>query len=192
VSKLFLSLHVLAAIIAIGPVTVAASMFPAAARRAWGRPADPGAASSLRLLHRVCRVYALVAVAVPVFGFATAGSLHVTGDGWVIGSIALTALAALVLGLVVLPGQRGILATAPALPAAAAVPAPAAPSVPSVPAAAGPATAVAGALPATTVASARPDPRLAARLAMATGVFNLLWAAVTVIMIVRPGSTTGV
>jgi hypothetical protein len=42
------------------------------------------------------------------------------------------------------------------------------------------------------VASARPDPRLAARLAMATGVFNLLWAAVTVIMIVRPGSTTGV
>jgi hypothetical protein len=187
VSKLFLSLHVLAAIIAIGPVTVAASMFPAAARRAWGRPADPGAASSLRLLHRVCRVYALVAVVVPVFGFATAGSLHVTGDGWVIGSIALTALAALVLGLVVLPGQRGILATAPALPAAASVP-----SVPSAPAAAGPATAVAGALPATTVASARPDPRLAARLAMATGVFNLLWAAVTVIMIVRPGSTTGV
>jgi hypothetical protein len=29
------------------------------------------------------------------------------------------------------------------------------------------------------------------RLAMFTGVFNLLWAAVTVLMIVRPGSTTG-
>lgn len=30
-----------------------------------------------------------------------------------------------------------------------------------------------------------------ARLAMFTGVFNLLWATVTVLMIVRPGSTTG-
>ncbi|GGT14307.1 hypothetical protein GCM10010254_38680 [Streptomyces chromofuscus] len=29
------------------------------------------------------------------------------------------------------------------------------------------------------------------RLAMFTGVFNLLWAVVTVLMIVRPGSTTG-
>ncbi|MET9650876.1 hypothetical protein ABZZ44_11490 [Streptomyces sp. NPDC006460] len=32
----------------------------------------------------------------------------------------------------------------------------------------------------------------AARLAMTTGIFNLLWAAVVVLMIVRPGSTTGV
>ncbi|MFB6505073.1 hypothetical protein [Streptomyces sp. NPDC056410] len=32
----------------------------------------------------------------------------------------------------------------------------------------------------------------AARLAMVTGVFNLLWAVVVVLMIVRPGSTTGV
>jgi ribose/xylose/arabinose/galactoside ABC-type transport system permease subunit len=31
-----------------------------------------------------------------------------------------------------------------------------------------------------------------ARLAAATGVFNLLWVTVTVLMIVRPGSTTGV
>jgi len=27
---------------------------------------------------------------------------------------------------------------------------------------------------------------------MLTGVFNLLWATVTILMIVRPGSTTGV
>ncbi len=31
-----------------------------------------------------------------------------------------------------------------------------------------------------------------ARLAMCTGLFNLLWATVTVLMILRPGSTTGV
>ncbi|MGW2230883.1 hypothetical protein [Streptomyces formicae] len=30
------------------------------------------------------------------------------------------------------------------------------------------------------------------RLAMTTGIFNVLWVAVTVLMIVRPGSTTGV
>lgn len=34
-------------------------------------------------------------------------------------------------------------------------------------------------------------PAVAARLAMLTGVFNLLWAVVTVLMIIRPGSTTG-
>ena len=30
------------------------------------------------------------------------------------------------------------------------------------------------------------------RLGMMTGIFSLLWAIVTVLMIVRPGSTTGV
>ncbi|WP_259294280.1 hypothetical protein [Streptomyces resistomycificus] len=34
-------------------------------------------------------------------------------------------------------------------------------------------------------------PTRAGRLAMFTGVFNLLWATVTVLMIVRPGFTTG-
>lgn len=33
--------------------------------------------------------------------------------------------------------------------------------------------------------------RLTARLGMHTGIFNLLWATVTVLMIIRPGSTTG-
>jgi hypothetical protein len=31
----------------------------------------------------------------------------------------------------------------------------------------------------------------ATRLSMFTGIFNLLWAVVVVLMIVRPGSTTG-
>jgi hypothetical protein len=48
------------------------------------------------------------------------------------------------------------------------------------------------------VASMLPNQRAAlvsaatARLAMTTGIFNLLWVVVTVSMIVRPGSTTGV
>ena len=138
-TKVLLSLHVLAAIIAIGPVTVAASMFPAALRRA-DLPA-------MRTLHRICRVYALIGLAVPVFGLATAQSLGVLGSAWLLTSIALTAVAAAVLAFAVLPTQSAALASSP---------------------------------------DVRP-----ARLGMTAGVFNLLWAIVVVLMIVRPGSTTG-
>ena len=136
--KVLLSLHVLAAIVATGPVTVAASMFPAAVRRD-DQPA-------MRTLHRICRVYALLGLSVPVLGLATASSLGVLGDAWLLTSIGLTALAGVVLAFAVLPGQRATLAG-------------------------------------TTVAPSR--------LGAVSGVFNLLWAVVVVLMIVRPGSTTG-
>ncbi|MFH9660714.1 hypothetical protein ACH4NF_21745 [Streptomyces sp. NPDC017248] len=161
-TKFLLAVHVIAAILAIGPVAVAASMFPPAARRAFvtatgagtGASADagasdgPDAAGTLHLLHRICRVYAVVGVVVPVFGFATASRLGVLGSAWLIVSIALTALAALVLAALVLPAQSVLLDGAGTR-------------------------------------------RTTARLGMYTGLFNLLWAAVTVLMIVRPGSTTG-
>ncbi|MFI5588731.1 DUF2269 family protein [Amycolatopsis sp. NPDC051758] len=146
-SKFLLSVHVLAAILAVGPVAVAASMFPAAVRR--------GDLKSVTLLHRICRVYAYAAVAVPVFGFGVAGTMHVMGDPWLIVSIGLTAVAAAVLALLVLPRQKRLLAE------------------------------LTGESTSDTLG------RRAARLAMVTGVFNLLWAVVTVLMIVRPGSSTG-
>lgn len=144
VTKILLSLHVLAAIVAVGPVTVAASMFPAAVRT--------GRTDHLPLLHRICRVYAAVGIAVPLFGLATASAFGVLGDAWLVTSIALTAAAAAVLVFQVLPGQEKLLADGPAEGAVA--------------------------------------PRT--RLAMQTGIFNLLWATVTVLMVVRPGSATGV
>jgi hypothetical protein len=150
VNKILLIVHVLAAILAVGPVAVAASMFPAAARRAAADPSGR-AAADLRVLHRICRVYATIGVIVPVFGLATAGGMHVMGDAWVIVSIALTALAAGVLALLVLPRQSALLATAEPAAGTSGVP---------------------------------------TRLAMYTGMFNLLWAAVTILMIVRPGSST--
>ncbi len=150
VTKFLLSVHVLAVIIAVGPVAVAASMFPATTRRALAATATGHDPAVLGTLHRICRVYALLGVAVPAFGVLTAFGLGVLGDTWLVVSIGLTAAAAGVLALLVLPGQQKVLAD----------------------------------LTGTT-------PALTRRLAMDTGVFNLLWAAVTVLMIVRPGSTTG-
>ncbi|MCY0919134.1 MULTISPECIES: hypothetical protein [unclassified Streptomyces] len=159
-----LAVHVVAAILAVGPVTVAASMFPAAARRVRsGESCEPPAGSgasdasdvgAVRLLHRVCRVYAVVGVAVPVFGLATASSLGVLTDAWLITSMVLTAAAAAILALRILPGQEAVLVGLDE-----------------------------GAAPVERAATAR--------LAMFTGVFNLLWVTVTVLMIIRPGSTTG-
>ena len=167
-TKFLLSLHVLAAIIAVGPVAVAASIFPRTLRRAHE---DSDAVAGLHQLHRVCRVYAGIAIAVPVFGFATASYMRVLGSAWLITAISLTVVAAAVLGLVILPAQQAALGSLAPRDGADA----------------------AGAAGGTDV----PDGRgpvsvaVASRLAAATGVFNLLWATVTVLMIVRPGSTTG-
>lgn len=148
-TAVLLSLHVLAAILAVGPVCVAASMFPPEARRA---AADPDAGARLRVLGRICRTYGLIGTAVPVLGLATALAMGVLTEAWVLVSIVLTATAAGVLAGVVLPRQRVLLA---------------------------------GGAPTDALAA------LTGRLAGATGVFNLLWATVTVLMIVRPGSTPG-
>ncbi|MGW0944327.1 DUF2269 family protein [Streptomyces sp. NPDC002623] len=153
-TKFLLAVHVLAAIVAVGPVTVAASMFPPAARRALAAPEDVRASETVRLLHRICQVYAAVGIAVPVFGFATAGAMGVMGDPWLIVSIVLTVLAAGVLLVLVLPRQEVLVESS--------------------------GEGDGGGTRETTV-----------QLGMFTGVFNLLWATVTILMIVRPGSTTG-
>lgn len=150
-TKFLLSVHVIAAILAVGPVAVAGSAFPRYLRRT---ATDPGAITVLRALHRLCRVYSLLGIAVPVFGLATALRLGVLGDAWLITSIALTAAAAAVLAASILPAQRR-------------------------------------ALDLTADTDALTASRLPAKLGMSTGIFNLLWAIVTVLMIIRPGSTTG-
>jgi hypothetical protein len=134
-SAILLSAHVILAILAIGPITVAASVFPR----------YPDAPAVAAVLHRICVTYAAVGIAVPLFGIATAASMGVLTDAWVLVSIALTVAAAVVLVASILPAQRNALAGAGF-----------------------------------------------GRLAMTTGIFNLLWVTVTVLMIVRPGSSTGV
>jgi len=104
VEDVLVTLHVLAAIVLLGPITVAASLFPRYAREALssGKDTDRGAAA---VLHRITRAYALPCVAVPVLGLWLAGSDEKMGEGWVIASTVLTALAAAVLVALVLPAQ---------------------------------------------------------------------------------------
>ncbi|MFH9070184.1 hypothetical protein [Streptomyces alboflavus] len=200
-TKLFLILHVLAAILAVGPVAVAASMFPKVLRDALAGPGDAAPVTTLRTLHRICRVYAGAAIAVVVFGFLTASSMGVLGSAWLITSIVLTFVAAVILILLVLPRQETALEAVAGAKAVAAG-AGAGGGGGDVAVAAGGAAATAGgageadgegaADSATDSAVVvKLDARTSAQLAMSTGVFNLLWATVTVLMIVRPGSTTG-
>ncbi len=156
-TAVLLSVHVLAAIIFIGPVTVATSLFPRYARLALAGDGERAVAVS-ELLHRISRVYAVLGLSVPVFGIATGAQLGVLTDPWLVVSLALTIGAAALLALVVLPGQAAVMDVLRGEPRSA---------VPSL-------------------------PKVAARLSMASGIFALTWAVVVVLMIVRPGSTTGV
>jgi hypothetical protein len=137
-SAILLSAHIIVAILAVGPIAVAASMFPRYARDEAARPVA-------NVLYRICQTYAVVGVAAPLLGIATAISMGVLTQAWVLVSIALTAVAAVVLVASILPDQRAALGGT-----------------------------------------------VVTRLAMTTGIFNLLWVVVTILMIVRPGSTTGV
>ncbi|MFJ8041328.1 DUF2269 family protein [Kitasatospora sp. NPDC096147] len=158
-AKLLLSLHVLAAVLFIGPVAVTVSMFPRRAKAALAGGDDRvQAEASVRLLHRITQVYAMLGLAVPLLGIFTAQVMGVMGDVWLITSMVLTGLAAALMLLFVVPGQQ---ATVDAL------------DKPEDPAERDRAVKGLRLLP------------------MTAGVFNLLWAVVTVLMVVRPGSTTG-
>ncbi|MFF5716372.1 hypothetical protein [Streptomyces buecherae] len=221
-TKLLLSIHVLVAVMFIGPVTVAASLFPRFARQALLPAGAPGAASagegaagqaaaargtaagevaaageggreaavaartaespagdaeptgtagfasaaetvrsiaSVMLLHRISRVYALLSVAVPAFGLFTAQQMGVMGDTWLIASMVLTVVAAILLGIAVLGYQDAVVTL-----------------LEDEERDAGAMRAMAARLP---------------KLGMVTGLFSLTWAVVVVLMVVRPGSTTG-
>ncbi|MFD8001738.1 DUF2269 family protein [Streptomyces mirabilis] len=159
-AKLLLSIHVLAAILLIGPVTIAASLFPRFARQALAAgPEQQSAEGSVRLLHRICRVYAVAGISVPAFGIGTAEVMGVMGSAWLIASMALTAVAAVLLGIAVLGTQDDVVTQLDE------------PQQDST---------------ATESLIARLP-----RLSMITGLFALAWLIVVVLMIVRPGSTTG-
>jgi uncharacterized membrane protein len=162
VNKVLLSIHVLAAIIFIGPVTVAVSLFPRFARTAMaGTDTAARAREVVVLLHRISRVYSVLGLSVPVVGLALAMRMGVLGDAWLVTAIVIVMAAAGVLAFLVLPAQYAAM----------------------------------GALDAT---GPEGDAARAGWLAGANrhtgvaGVFALMWTVVVVLMVFRPGSTTGV
>jgi hypothetical protein len=144
VEPLLLSAHVLAGILFVGPVAVTTSIFP---RLVAAGPEGDRSLAAPRLLHRVTRVYGLLALAVPVVGLALAAVQGRLTDAWVIAAMVLTAIAGGLLALRIVPAQRDALA-------------------------------------------AVPDAAALRSLRVFAGVFNLLWAAVVVLMVVRPGASS--
>lgn len=159
-AKFLLSVHVVAAILLIGPVTIAASLFPRYARQALVTgPEQESAKGSVRLLHRICRIYSVIGVSVPALGIGTAEAMGVMGSGWLIASAALTAMAAVLLGIAVLGTQDSVVSHLDE--------------------------------PGQTPTAAESLLARLPQLSMITGLFALAWLIVVVLMIVRPGSTTG-
>jgi hypothetical protein len=134
-------------------------MFPRFARLALAEPDEPKKVAVLHILLRITRVYAVIGVFVPVFGIATGASIGALGDTWLIVSMILTAVAALLLAALILPSQTRVVRFLGAGEGEARD------SIPE---------------------------KIVRRLGMLTGMFNLTWAVVVVLMIYRPGSTTGV
>lgn len=144
--NILLAAHVLAGILFVGPVAVTTSLFPRFAAPAAAAGADAVAPPAVAtLLHRVTRVYGILALVVPLIGLALAALQGRLGEIWITIAMVLTAVAGGLLALRIVPAQRDALA---------------------------------GGL----------DPRGLRAMRMLTGVFNLLWAAVVVLMIVRPGA----
>jgi hypothetical protein len=101
--------HVAFAVVALGPVTLAVSMFPRHALLAFS---DPAARGTAELLHRISRTYAQVAVAVPVLGVVLAVETGYLSFVWNQAALVVTGAAAAVLGFGVIPDQRRVLAGA--------------------------------------------------------------------------------
>ena len=93
--------HVFAAILFIGPSTVATSAFP--------RFADPAGAPVAAALHRISRAYGTGSVAVAAIGIVLAVDQGLLGRLWIQISLGLFVLATALLLAVVVPAEGAIL-----------------------------------------------------------------------------------
>lgn len=144
-----LAIHVLGGILFVGPVAVAASLFPRYVPLVPGGPSTPrdeGRSYRVALaLHRITRVYGLLGITVPVIGLALSLVQGRFGEIWITIAMVLTALAGGLLAFRIVPAQAAAM-------------------------------------------SHPPERGGLAQLGALVGAFNLMWAVVVVLMIVRPGS----
>lgn len=139
--NLLLIAHIASAMLFVGPVTVAASLFPRAV-------STHGELAAARRFHRITKTYGLCSLAVPAIGVALASTAGFWTATWLHVSIAIYGLGvALLLGSIV-PLQRRLLAAAEVDEAS--------------------------------------DTAAIGRLHGMSGAFSLSWAAVLVLMVVKP------
>ena len=109
-TNFLIAAHVLAALLVLGPITVAASRFPRHVRAAAdGENVGSSVAVAVEL-HRITKGYACASVAVPALGVGVASYEHLFSQRWVIASIGLTWVAAGLLAGRVVPTQSRALA----------------------------------------------------------------------------------
>lgn len=150
----FTFLHVAAAIILLGPVVVATSMFPAEAAKARaGGEESTGRAS---VLHKITKTYGMLSALVPLLGgvvMAFDWDTHKT-NYWLHTAIVLSVIAWAMLFTMVIPQQRKIMGSLGALEPADADP-----------------SDVVGNFE-----------KAKARASAGAGIFNLLWFVVLILM----------
>ncbi len=100
--NLLLFLHVVGAVLLIGPATLASSTFP--------RHAAAGDASAARAAHRTTRVYGVASVFVAVVGVVLALRISGFGEIWIDSALTLFVVGVLLLLVGNLPAQRLALA----------------------------------------------------------------------------------
>ena len=112
--NILLAAHVLAGILFVGPVAVTISLFPRFAPQSVAGAAQPGAAAPgaavATVLHRITRVYGILALVVPVIGLVLAAVQGRLGEVWITIAMVLTAVAGGLLALRIVPAQRDALA----------------------------------------------------------------------------------
>lgn len=112
----FLVVHVVAAVLFVGPAAVTSSVFPRYVPIADGddRPRDDARSAAVaRVLHRITRVYGLLALLVPAAGLVVGILWDKFDEVWLLVAMGLTAVAGVVLAVAVVPGQRAALAEPP-------------------------------------------------------------------------------
>ena len=103
-SNIIVILHVLAAILLIGPVAISTSMFAPQMRKVAAGNEDAG---SLRLLNKITRIYGLASLLVPTFGLIA--MLTIDGamkNAAIHTGLLLSVIAWAVLVFLVIPRQR--------------------------------------------------------------------------------------
>jgi uncharacterized membrane protein len=99
--NLVLVAHILGAILCIGPVTLATSLFP--------RFAIDGDRSVCALMHRISYRYGIASLIVPVLGFILAIRLKILDETWIQASLGVFFAAFILLVAYVLPKQRTLM-----------------------------------------------------------------------------------